>query len=83
MSMIYTWMGDVKLFVPGVGTVPPHSTFEMRKDSLKLAGVAYLLKTRELRKGDTLQQLPPEPDEPIVDITKIDEPDQAVDSEGG
>ena len=50
--MIYTWTGDVKLFVPGVGTIPPHSTFEMNKESLKMAGVVHLIETGELQKGD-------------------------------
>lgn len=62
MIMKYSWTGDVKLFVPGVGTIPPHSTFEMDKDSLKMAGVKYLLKTGEIVKGD-VEDEPIEEDE--------------------
>lgn len=75
--MEYTWTGDVKLFVPGVGTVPPHSIFEMENESLKMSGVKYLLKTGEIKKGNVLVVDDPETDIPpvIVDPDKIPETD--------
>lgn len=56
--MKYTWTGDVKLFVAGVGTIPPHSTFEMDKDSLDGSGVQYLIGTGEIVKGNKLHVAP-------------------------
>ena len=73
----YTWTGDTKLFVPGEGTIPPHSTFEMRKESLKSSGVRYLLKEGTLKKGK-----PPvtEPEVTVPDTTPplVTEPEVTV-----
>jgi len=77
--MKYTWMGATRLFVPGVGTIPPSSTFEMDKASLKMAGVHHLIKTGELQKGaDIVTVKEPEPDLP--DEPEIFDPVPPVDT---
>lgn len=77
--MKYTWKGDVKLFVPGVGTIPPHSTFEMGKESLKMAGVVHLLKTGEIMKGAELNTQ----DEIPLNESNVVEPEEDRESELG